>query len=246
MSENEVDPSVDEAAILETDEATAAVEESPAESPESSTPETVPYARLSEVVQQREQQRLAAERAEFELQQTRAQLQQLATEVQRLRPAPQAQVPQTPWDSIQDPNAKALAQLVAQVQQHTQRPLQDKMDRLEVFLEQNENQAFWNRYPQVPADMQVKANQIYQNAKHLGIDRDTALTFAYGEAQRAALSGKTQAASDSISAQAQVNRTARAAVVPAGAPAARAPNQQVTSASDYLKSIEADLAKQRR
>lgn len=245
MSENQVDPSVDEAAILETDVEAPAVED-PAPVEESTTPETVPYARLSEVVQQREQQRLAAERAEFELQQTRAQLQQLAAEVQRLRPAPVSQAPVTPWDSIQDPNAKALAQLVAQVQQHTQKPLQDKMDRLEVFLEQNENQAFWNRYPQVPADMQVKANQIYQNAKHLGIDRDTALTFAYGEAQRAALSGKTQAASDSISAQAQVNRTARAAVVPAGAPATRAPNQQVTSASDYLKGIEADLAKQRR
>ena len=245
MSENSNDTSVEESILG--DEGAEVVETPEAEVPEAPTvPETVPYSRLSEVVQQREALRLEKERADFEVQQMRAALQQQQQELQRLRPAPVAATPANPWDTYQDPNAKALAQLVAQVQQHTQKPLQDKMDRLEVFLEQQENQNFWARYPQVPAEMQAKTNQIYANAKHMGIDRDTALTFAYGEAQRAALNGQTQAAATSVTTQAQVNRTARSAVAPAGAPAARSPNQTVTQASDILKQIEADLAKTRR
>lgn len=245
MSENQNDTSVDESAILETEEVVTEGEVT-TEVPESTEPGPVPYARLAEVVHQRQALQLEKERADFELQQMRAALQAQQQEINRLRPAPATQGPQNPWDTIQDPNAKALAQLVAQVQQHTQKPLQDKMERLEVFLEQNENQAFWNRYPQVPAEMQAKANTIYQNAKHLGIDRDTALTFAYGEAQRAALNGQSNAAASSVTTQAQVNRTARSAVAPAGTPAARAPNQTVTSASDFLRQIEADAAKQRK
>lgn len=244
MSENPEDTEVVEAAP-ET-EASTEVETSAEVVEETEEPGPVPYARLAEVVHQRQALQLEKERADFELQQMRAALQQQQAELARLRPAPTPAATANPWDAYQDPNAKALAQLVHQVQQHTQKPLQDKMERLEVFLEQNESSNFWARYPQVPAELKAKTDQIYANAKHLGIDRDTALTFAYGEAQRASLTAGSTAATSSVVTQAQVNKTARSATAPAGVPALRNQTPAAKSASDILRQIEVDLAKQRR
>lgn len=248
MSENLNDNGVDE--VVE-DEVAAGAEEEVVESPEeveSQEPTTVPYARLSEVVQQREQMRLENERNAFKLQQLAAAYDAQQAELARLRPAP-AQQTSNPWDTYTDPNAKALAQLVDQVVTHRQSGLQTQLQKLEALTDNYESTTFWSKYPKVSPEVQEAANRVYATARSQGmnIDRQTALVFARGEIEMAKDSANFSAAASSTTQQAQVNRTARAAVsTPGATPGTRPTTQPVKSASDILRQIEADLNKPRR
>jgi len=250
MSENETGNGVDTQDEVLTESPDVAEAETPAaeEDTGSEIPETVPYHRLSEVVAQRQMEREARERVEAELAQARATLAAQQTQLNRLTPQTQpAQPPQSqPWEVYQDPNTRALAQLMYQVNQQTTKGLAEKLDRFENVVETIESNNFWSRFQNVPADLQAKTEQLYAQARHLGITRDTALTYAYGEAQRAALQQQVQSATASQQQQAQVNKTARAVVSPSGAPTTRPQAPKITRASDFLRQIEADANKPKR
>jgi len=245
MSENVNGNGVDTEEVLTETSETEATETALVEDTEvDNTPETVPYSRLSEVVAQRQAEREARERAENELYQLRQTLAAQQAQLQQAQPQ-QPRQPQ-PWESYQDPNTRALAQLMYQVNQQSTRGLSEKLDRFETVVETIESQNFWSRFPTVPAELQAKTEQLYTQARHMGITRDTALTYAYGELQRAQLNQQVNQAAASAQQQAQVNKTARAAVVPQQAPMTRPATQPIKSSSDYLRQIEADENKRRR
>lgn len=216
---------------------------------ETQEPATVPYARLSEVVQQREAARLEAERNAFKLQQLSAAFDAQQAELARLRPAPAQQQGQNPWDTYTDPNAKALAQLIDGVVSHRLGSTNQELQKLQVLTDNFEATNFWSKYPKISPEVQEHANRVYATAKSQGmnIDRQTALVFARGEMEMAKDSANVSAAATSTTQQAQVNRTARAAVsTPGATPGTRPTTQPIKSASDILRQIEADLNKPKR
>jgi hypothetical protein len=225
------------------------VVETPEAEVESQEPQTVPYARLSEVVQQREAMRLEAERNAFKLQQLSAAFDAQQAELARLRPAPAQQQGQNPWDTYTDPNAKALAQLIDGVVSHRLGSTNQELQKLQVLTDNFEATNFWSNYPKVTAEVKEAANRVYATAKAQGmnIDRQTALVFARGEMEMAKDNANLSAATTSTTQQAQVNRTARAAIsTPGATPGTRPTTQPVKSASDFLRQIEADMNKPRR
>lgn len=198
------------------------VVETPAEQPaEEVVPKDVFLARINEIIAQREQKAAEVERLAYELSVLKSQQQ----------PAQKpAEVPF--WEKYQDPNTRAYAKLqyeaALEAQKIANAPIMERLARQEAQLEKQEAIEFWNRYPQVPAELKQRTEQLFKSVP--GIDRETALTHAYGESQRAQLTGSVANAVASVSQQSAVNRVARPAMsTPGVTPSAQPPKAQTAA-----------------
>lgn len=209
---------------------------------EQTEPETVPkevfLSRINEIIAQREAERAERERVAYELQTLK---QQLAAQQPRTEATTEAPF----WEKYQDPNTRAYAKLqyeaALEAQKVANRGIEARLARQEAQLEKQEALDFWSRYPQVPAELKQKTEQIFANAKHMGVDRDTALTFAYGEMQRAQLSGSVANAAASVTQQSAVNRVARPAMSTGAVTNTQQPKPQ--TAAEIAAQIEKEHAR---
>lgn len=226
--------------VVETEESVVveqepAVEEAPAEAEQ-----RIPISRLNEVIAQREAAAAERERLAYENQALRQQLQS-----QRPAAPVTASAEALPWEQYTDPNTRALAKLSYDMQlaasKQSNVAIEQRLQKAEAIWEQQEANSFWARYPQVPAELKAKTETIYSQAKNMGVDRDTALTFAYGEAQRANLTGQVTSAQASVAQQSAVNRAARPSI--SNGTANTTPQPKARSAADIAARIEAEHAK---
>lgn len=236
MSENQNLEDVVESAEPVPVEEPAEQPEVPAQQTQAAPVNSIPYDRFQEVIAQREQERLRAEQLEALVMQQQAQLQQI------MRPQqPQRQI----WEQYEDPNARALAQLVDQVVGAKLGGVEAKLQglsRFEMVAEKMEADTFWGTQPTVPAEVKEATERYWAQIKTVqGTDRSHALKLAKADYYDEVIAQQAQQANVSAQAQAQVNRTARAVVAPA-APTMRPPTttQPVTSSKDLLRQIEAE------
>lgn len=225
--------------VVETEESVVAEQESVVEETPVEAEQRIPISRLNEVIAQREAAAAERERLAYENQALRQQLQSQPR--QQVAPAAEA----LPWEQYTDPNTRALAKLSYDMQlaasKQSNAAIEQRLQKAEAIWEQQEANSFWARYPQVPAELKAKTETIYSQAKNMGVDRDTALTFAYGEAQRANLTGQVTSAQASVAQQSAVNRAARPSI--SNGTANTTPQPKARSAADLMAKIEAEHAK---
>lgn len=225
--------------VVETEESVVVEQEPAVEEAPSEAEQRIPISRLNEVIAQREAAAAERERLAYENQALRQQLQSQPR--QQVAPAAEA----LPWEQYTDPNTRALAKLSYDMQlaasKQSNAAIEQRLQKAEAIWEQQEANSFWARYPQVPAELKAKTETIYTQAKNMGVDRDTALTFAYGEAQRANLTGQVTSAQASVAQQSAVNRAARPSI--SNGTANTTPQPKARSAADLMAKIEAEHAK---
>lgn len=212
-------------------------------------PESGVDARFSELSAQknaaREEARLNAERASLAEQRARLFEQELAN----MRAAMAQQFPQQ--DPIAEvaaqfehPDERALATVVAKVVGRMAAPLERRLQKFESVAEDNEATRFWSSGgpAKQPPAVKERTEQFYQQYRHTGINRMTALKQVLGDMvlEDGPFIPQQQAA---VTQQvAQQNATARTitAASPATAPRGKAPTfdpQKATAAQlwEYLK-----------